>query len=255
MPRQSIIGVVGGAGPYAGLDLVQKIFDHTLAKTDQEHLPVALLSYPGEIPDRSAFLLGKTEKNPGIALARIVRQLESLGASVVGIPCHTAHASPIFDVMKNELAREGSRAQVLHIAEQTALFIKNHFPATRKLGILSTTGTRRAQIYPKAFQSHGITFVEPSAQAQENVHSAIYDTHFGIKAKSRPVTSQARQMIVDAISELKAEGAEAIVLACTELPLAITEKTVSGITIVDPTVALARALIEAVNPKKLRPFD
>ena len=249
------IGVVGGAGPSAGLDLVQKIFDHTLASTDQEHLPVALLSYPGEIPDRSAFLLGKSEKNPGIALAHIVRQLESLGASVVGIPCHTAHASLIFDVMKQELAREGSRAQVLHIAEQTALFVMKHFPSNRTLGILSTTGTLKAQIYPKAFQSHGIDVVEPSAQVQENVHRAIYDPHFGIKAKSNPVTTQARQLVLDAIAALKAEGAEAVVLACTELPLAITEKNLSGMLIIDPTVALARALIEAVNPEKLRPFD
>ncbi len=250
-----IIGVVGGAGPYAGLDLVHKIFDHTLASTDQEHLPVALLSYPGEIPDRSAFLLGKSEENPGIALAHIVRQLESLGASVVGIPCHTAHAPLIFDSMKNELAREGSRAQVLHIAEQTALFVMKHFPSNRRLGILSTTGTRKAQIYSKAFQSQGIAFVEPSAQVQENVHRAIYDPNFGIKAKSNPVTSQARQMVLDAIAALKAEGSEAVVLACTELPLAIAEKTLSGIAIIDPTVALARALIEVVNPKKLRPFD
>lgn len=255
MPHNRIIGVVGGAGPYAGLDLVQKIFDHTLANTDQEHLPVALLSYPGEIPDRSAFLLGKSEENPGIALARIVRQLDSLGASVVAIPCHTAHASLIYDVMKKELARESSRAQVLHIAEQTALFVMKHFPSNRRFGILSTSGTRKARIYPQAFESHGLAVAEPSAQVQENVHRAIYDPNFGIKAKSSPVTSEARQMVLDAISELKDEGAEAVVLACTELPLAITEKTVSGMTIVDPTVSLARALIEAVNPKKLRPFD
>lgn len=249
------IGVVGGAGPYAGLDLVQKIFDNTIAAKDQEHLPVAMLSYPGEIPDRSAYLLGKSDANPGFALAHIVRQLESLGASVVGIPCHTAHASLIFDVMKQELAREGSRAQILHIAKQTSLFVMKHLPSTRKLGILSTTGTRKAQIYPKAFQPHGIDVVNPSAQVQENVHSAIYDPHFGIKAKSNPVTSQARQMVLDAIAALKSEGAEAVVLACTELPLAITEKSLSGMAIIDPTVALARALIEAVNPKKLRPFD
>ena len=130
-----------------------------------------------------------------------------------------------------------------------------HFPSNRRFGILSTSGTRKAQIYPKAFQSHGIAVVEPSAQVQEVVHNTIYDPHFGLKAQSNPVTSRARQMIIDAISELKAEGAEAVVLACTELPLAITEKTVSGMVIIDPTVALARALIEAVNPKKLRPFD
>ena len=41
-----MIGVVGGMGPYAGLNLVQKIFDETDAKTDQDHIPVSMLSIP-----------------------------------------------------------------------------------------------------------------------------------------------------------------------------------------------------------------
>jgi hypothetical protein len=40
------IGIIGGAGPYAGLNLVKKIFDQTLARTDQDHLPVVLVSLP-----------------------------------------------------------------------------------------------------------------------------------------------------------------------------------------------------------------
>ena len=47
-----VIGVVGGMGPYAGLDLVRKIFDQTTASTDQEHLDVILLSTPS-VPDRT----------------------------------------------------------------------------------------------------------------------------------------------------------------------------------------------------------
>ncbi len=50
-----MIGVVGGMGPYAGLDLVQKIFDHTQAKTDQGHIPVSMISIPHSIEDRTKF--------------------------------------------------------------------------------------------------------------------------------------------------------------------------------------------------------
>ena len=41
-----IIGIIGGIGPYAGLDFVQKIFSNTRAKKDQEHLNCILISCP-----------------------------------------------------------------------------------------------------------------------------------------------------------------------------------------------------------------
>ena len=64
MDKEPIIGVIGGMGPYAGLDLVRKIFDQTQAALDQEYLPVALLSYAHRIEDRSAFLFGEAPENP-----------------------------------------------------------------------------------------------------------------------------------------------------------------------------------------------
>ena len=49
------IGVVGGVGPYAGLDLAKKIFDNTEAQHDQEHLDVLLVNSPRLINDRTAY--------------------------------------------------------------------------------------------------------------------------------------------------------------------------------------------------------
>ena len=53
------IGIVGGAGPYAGLDLAQKILQQTRAKNDQDYLPTLLISTPDQIEDRTSFLLGE----------------------------------------------------------------------------------------------------------------------------------------------------------------------------------------------------
>ena len=78
MHNEPIIGVLGGMGPYAGLDLVRKIFDRTRAGVDQEHLPVALLSYAHRIQDRSAFLFDETTENPALAIAEVARQLDGL---------------------------------------------------------------------------------------------------------------------------------------------------------------------------------
>ena len=53
----SAIGVVGGVGPFAGTDLVNKIFRHTKAVRDQDHINLIMTSCPSLIPDRTDFLL------------------------------------------------------------------------------------------------------------------------------------------------------------------------------------------------------
>jgi len=96
---EKIIGIVGGVGPYAGVDLVTKILNLKKAVKDQDHLPLALMSLPGLIHDRTAFLLGETDVNPAYAISRIIMKLRQVGADVVGIPCNTAHAPSIFNLI------------------------------------------------------------------------------------------------------------------------------------------------------------
>ncbi len=59
-------------------------------------------------------------------------------------------------------------------------------------------------------------------------------------------------MLLDATEHLAARGAEAVILGCTELPLAVPEAMHAGVPLVNSTRALARALIAATHPAKLR---
>ena len=95
------IGIVGGAGPYAGLDLAQKILQQTQANNDQDYLPTLLISTPDLIEDRTSFLLGENSRNPAHAISRNLLDLKALGVTVAGIPCNTAHAPAI----QNEIGR------------------------------------------------------------------------------------------------------------------------------------------------------
>jgi len=56
------VGIIGGMGPLATIDLYTKIVKYTNAKTDQENLHVVIDSYP-QIPDRTKYLKGEGE-NP-----------------------------------------------------------------------------------------------------------------------------------------------------------------------------------------------
>ena len=108
-----IIGIIGGMGPQAGLDLAEKVIAETTAAKDQEHLPMALLSYGHKIGDRSAYVFGEITKNPGFAIASVARTLAELGVRVAGIPCNSAHAPEIFNALTNSL--KDLNIRILHL--------------------------------------------------------------------------------------------------------------------------------------------
>ncbi|HET6429048.1 MAG TPA: amino acid racemase [Phycisphaerae bacterium] len=248
-----MIGIVGGVGPYAGLDLARKVFDETAAASDQEHLPLAMLSVPEIISDRTEFLLGEAADNPGVAIAEVIGRLERIGATVVGIPCNTAHAPAIFDVIAARLAEANSKVALVHMIEEVGRYLGEHFPHLRRVGVLSTTGTWRAGVYAQGLAPLGIEVIVPDEPLQTRaVHPAIYDPGFGIKARAHPVTARARSLLDEAVAFCRGLGAEAIILGCTELPLAIPEPRIGGMPVIDPTRILARALIREIAPARLR---
>ena len=253
MERSKIIGIVGGVGPYAGLDLSRKVFDQTLASRDQDHLGVILISWSDLIPDRTEFLLGREKKNPGMAIVRVIGALEAAGAEVIGIPCNTAHSPEIFRVIQQIVGKNGKRVKILHMVEEVAAFVKMQFPAIRKVGILGTNGTILSDVYAEILEREALEVFYPTERTQvQKVHKAIYDEKFGVKAQSFPVTEKARQKILEAMGELVGAGCEALILACTELPLAIPENVFAGRPVIDATVVLARALVREAAPNKLK---
>ena len=251
-----MIGIIGGVGPYSGLDLLKKIFDNTLAIRDQDHLETILLSLPSKIEDRTQYLMGEIKTNPGIAISKILLQLEKAGANIAGIPCNTAHSEAIFTTILSELKKTNSKIKVLHMIKETVLFITNNYPNINKIAVLSTTGTYKSKIYTSLLQSKGYDVILPPIEMQENIiHPAIYHPTYGIKITSNPIHPQARENLLQGISYLKQKGAQAVILGCTEIPLAITKPKINGLITIDPTNILARALIYNSQPNKLKPVN
>lgn len=255
MEDYKIIGIVGGVGPYAGIDLVGKIFNETRAQSDQDHLPVSLLSFSHRITDRTEYLLGHTEENPAREVSLIIKQLEETGAYAVGIPCNTMHVPGIFDVITEELNKAGSRVILLNMLDEVVRFIKHHYPGMEKIGVLSTTGTYQSKIYINKLKETNLHGIAPSRDLQEKIHQSIYSKEYGIKSVSNPVTKKAKNILVNGIRSLKREGAEGIILGCTEIAYALPYKKLNNIPLFDANSILARALIYHTNPDKLRPFE
>lgn len=247
---EKIIGIVGGAGPFAGLDLMRKIFNQTLAERDQDHLNVIGIFKSAEIGDRTAFLLDRSLPNPGIAIARQALDLERAGARVAAIPCNTAHSAPIMDMVLELLERENSKLVFMNMIQETVDFLKQHYPNLRNVGVLSTTGTQLSGVYALYLNNAGLADVKPSPERQDLTHQALYNEHYGIKANGR-ATDRARSVLLEGARELIEKGAEVILLGCTEIPLAIQEGRIGPAVVVDPTLVLARALIREAAPEKL----
>ncbi|GAB4374279.1 MAG: hypothetical protein Kow009_09880 [Spirochaetales bacterium] len=149
----------------AGVALHAHIIQQTATDgTDQSHLTVFHFSCSSRIPDRTAFLLGEESRNPAFGMAEVFEgawdALKALGyesaGAVGGIPCNTFHASPIYEPFLGELARRGIGIKVFHMLEETLRFIQERFPRVHRVGVLSTTGTRRTSLY-RALLEKGAT--------------------------------------------------------------------------------------------------
>ena len=213
-----------------------RVTESTVEVTMPHHIPVALLSYPTLIPDRTAFLLGETDVNPAVGILEVIAQLERLGCQVIGIPCHTAHAPAIWDVIAAGLAERGSGVRLLHMVEEVGLFVRHAFPDVTRVGVLSTAGTQGSGVYAAVLGRYGLKAVTlEDSEHDVLVHASVYDPDFGIKAHASPVTERARASVLKAVERARAGGAEVVVLACTELPLAVPEAFVGGTPVVDCT--------------------
>ena len=247
---EQAIGVIGGVGPYAGLDLVKKVFDNTIARSDQEHVDLYMTSCPSLIGDRTRFLLEGGD-NPAQGITACLEKLAIIGATVMVIPCNTAHAPAIFDVVRTRTEASFPNIHLVNMIDETCTSIDRMFPEGATIGLLATKGTHSVAVYSQYIARYPkLRLIEPDKEAQDRVHQAIYDPAYGIKAVS-PVSRRSTEVLVEEGNRLIARGSQAIILGCTELPLALHEGMIDCL-LIDPTEILARAALEKVAPKKLR---
>jgi len=255
LKKGKAIGIVGGVGPYAGLDLTRKIFDHTLAGTDQDHLPVLLASLSPIINDRTRYLLQGDVENPAPSLFHVIKLLDSAGATVAGIPCNTAHAARIFSIIEQLIDESGLQIKLLNMISEVTAEIQSRYSNDTKVGVISTLGTYKTGLYSEYLDKANIPYILPDESLAEEIHASIYDPACGIKAHSNPVTQKARHIVEEAVRTLGQKGANAVILGCTELPIALPGDSLDGITLIDPTTILARALVRETYPDKLKPLS
>ncbi|HSW75192.1 MAG TPA: aspartate/glutamate racemase family protein [Candidatus Saccharimonadales bacterium] len=153
-------------------------------------------------------------------MVKAAQDLEKGGADFVLICTNTMHK------MANEVASQIA-IPLLHIAEPTAQAIKAK--GIKKIGLLGTKFTMEQDFYKGWLQNAGLEVVVPNEADRQIVHSVIYD-----ELCQGVVKDTSRQEYSRIIDGLKAEGAEGVILGCTEITMLVKQKD-SSLPVFDTT--------------------
>lgn len=222
-----MLGVLGGMGPLATADFFHKLIAATGAGRDEDNIPTLIHSVP-QIPSRPAAILrGGESPLPALRAAR--DRLLAAGATLLAMPCNTAHH------WHAELAADIA-VPFPHIADAVAV----ELPAdARRIGLIATAATLAARIYEVRLDP-ALEWLTPDADTFE------HRVQPGIDAVKRNATAEGGRLLDPVIAELLGRGASCVVLGCTEVPVALDAiSSAHRSHCVDSTAALARTCVRA----------
>jgi aspartate racemase len=228
-PESPLLGVLGGMGPLATADFLAKLVAETPATRDQDHIPYVAWGVP-QIPERPAAILHGGE-SPLPQMLHGIAMLKQAGADVVAIACNTAH------YWYDDLVREGG-LPILHIADAVCDQLGERGITSGSIGLLGTDGTVKAGFFQQRFAARGLGCLLSSRNDQDRL---VLPAIAAVKANDLP---RAHALAVQAVTNLLAGGARAVVLACTETPVAVDfAASPVNASCIDATRALARACV------------
>jgi aspartate racemase len=222
------VGIIGGMGPEATVDLMARVIRATPAHDDADHLHLIVDNDP-RVPSRIKALLEGTGESPGPYLAAMARRLEAWGADVLAMPCNTAH------YYHGEIQAAVS-IPVLHMIDLTAAAVAQEQPARKRAGILAATAVVKTGLYAAAFDRRGCCVSYPPADGQDRLMAAIRTIKTGRHGQPEIAVLRA------ACDDLVAAGADVLVVACTELSV-IADALALRTPVYDASQMLAEAIV------------
>lgn len=224
-----MIGVMGGMGPLATADFLNKVIEETHATADEDHVPL-LISCDPRIPERPAAILAGGE-SPLPRLLEIRNRLLTAGATALVMPCNTAH------YWYDELAAD-CQVPFLSIVEAGCREALRIAGVGATIGVAGTRATLAAGLFDRQLERHGLV---PLAPTDDELRRLLLPAIAAVKAGQ---LQQAAELTIESLDAMAKRGATHILLACTELPLAAAAagRTTSAICI-DTTRVLARATV------------
>ncbi len=267
LSKNTIIGVIGGAGPEACIDFQHKLLNlmHTKKEIlrDKDHIRV-ITDNNTELTNRDHhfFSAGNSLQQQ---ISKSLKLLESAGVSVAAIVCNSAHI--YFDEIQSYTS-----IKLINILHVVGNYLKKN--NIKKIGLLCSLSMYKSEHYKKILEKYGITVVVPDKKNQIRLAQVIYSIKAGIhdtdqnhsKLKYSRLLEIYKYNLAQLITQSEYEDLEFVspkklfrviienlstkekinhfVLGCTELPLAKTWYKDFDSNFIDPNFLLANALLE-----------
>lgn len=225
--KEKVVGILGGMGPEATVDLMSSIIKATHAEHEEDHLRIIVDNNP-KMPSRQDAIIHGTE-SPVPAMVETAKNLQNAGADFVIIGANTAHY--FYDEVSAQVD-----IPFLHIIDETIKEIQNVLPNVKKVGVLATNAAVQAHLYDKSCDKFGVEIIPASDTMQNQIHDAIFDF------KYNSLSPKNIQWATEVAEYLIKEGAEALIMGCTEIPLILRE-VAFGVPVVDPNEIIAKVAV------------
>jgi len=143
-----------------------------------------------------------------LIMTNISRNLENAGCEALMLCSNTMHK--IADDLQNNIS-----IPIINVVYETALIIKEL--KLKKVGLLGTKFTMEGDFYSKKLEEkYNISVIIPGKEDRDYIHSVIYN-----ELAQNNLFDTTKQSLLRIIDKLKSQGAEGIILGCTEIPLLI----------------------------------
>jgi len=224
MTKQKTLGIVGGVGATATADIYLNIF-REYSRLKLNHRPHILISsLPGTTALENKLANGINEYTP--LVKRECIRLQNAGADSIIIPCNSIH-SKINEIKKSVTI------PVLSIIDETVSFVKSK--GYKTIGLLGSGTTISKELYHKPMRESSINVVAPTPKNQERINEVILSLYKDFYDKEKEL-----KILYEITNELKEQGAECIILACTDLQM-LKPKRNDDIEIIDTMELLGLA--------------
>lgn len=227
--HKKTIGVLGGMGPEASSTLYSKIIKYAQqaygAVQDFDYPPVILYSLPLLGFDQTGIVDEAIVKSQ---LIEGVKRLESANCDLIIIGCNTVHT--YYDEMQASV-----RIPIFNIIEETKKRVVS--AGYKKVGLFASESTNRLDLYQKRLGNAGIEVLSPNAEQQEVLNRVIEHVMGGNQKMDDVI------LLKDIARDFLKQGAEAIVMGCTEIPLAINQ-TQTDVKLFDTIEIIVRCAVD-----------
>ena len=224
------IGLIGGMS-WESTTSYYQIINETIKKELGGLHSAKILLYSVDFAEIEHYqAVGDWEKS-GQLLADVAQRLEQAGADFIVICTNTMHkVAPAIE--------RATTVPLLHVVDATATAIQRQ--GRQRVGLLGTTFTMSDGFYTERMAAHGIQTIVPTEPEQAETSRIIFE-----QLCLGRVEPEAVQYLQQVITGLKEQGAQGVILGCTELCLAV-EVDKTPLPVFDSTTIHALAAVEAV---------